>query len=64
MKKLVLSLAVVFAVGMVSCGSNEKKDAECDSTQVETVEETAVIEEAPAADSPAAIDSPAADTAK
>lgn len=69
MKKLVLSLAVVFAVGMVSCGGNDKKaDENCDSTPVETVEETAVVEEetAPAADSQAAPaeEAPKADSAK
>ena len=40
MKKLVLSLAVVFAVGMVSCGGN--KDAE--ATEETPVEEVAVEE--------------------
>lgn len=38
MKKLVLSLAVLFAVGMVSCGSNDKKEA-CDSVPCDTTEE-------------------------
>ena len=48
MKKLVLSLAVVFAVGMVSCGGGEKKceDTNCDTqAPVEVVDETAVVEE-------------------
>lgn len=71
MKKLVLSLAVIFAVGMVSCGGNDKKEA-CDSPVADTTEvvEAAVVEEeAPATDSPAAEQAPAeqapaADSAK
>ena len=50
MKKLALSLAVLFAVGMVSCGGNKEK--ECDSTCDTTpVEEVAVVEEGVVVDS-------------
>ena len=51
MKKLALSLAVLFAVGMVSCGGHKEKECAdtCDTTPVE---EVAVVEEgAVAADS-------------
>ena len=48
MKKLVLSLAVLFGVAMVSCGG-DKKDANCDSTQVDMTEEVAVVEDSTAA---------------
>lgn len=53
MKKLVLSLAVIFAVGMVSCGDNKSKECEdsaaCDTTtavapaEEGTTEENAVV---------------------
>lgn len=54
MKKLFLSLAVVFSVAMVSCGGNKEKE-EADTTPVE-VAEVAVVEAtvdtaAPAGDS-------------
>ena len=43
MKKLALSLAVLFAVGMVSCGGNKENKEACeDSTPVEVVEEGVV----------------------
>ncbi|MDE5975732.1 MAG: hypothetical protein K2G69_04205 [Muribaculaceae bacterium] len=65
MKKVVLSLAVLFSMAMVSCGGN--KAAEADSAAADSVEVTEVaVEEvtvdsaAPAADSAAA---PAADSA-
>ena len=45
MKKLALSLAVLFAVGLVSCGGN-KEDKACDSVcDTPAVEEVAVVEE-------------------
>ncbi|MDE5887503.1 MAG: hypothetical protein K2J48_03600 [Muribaculaceae bacterium] len=66
MKKVVLSLAVLFSMAMVSCGGNKAAEAQ-DSDSVVAVEET-VVEEvavdsaaAPAADSAAA---PAADSVK
>ncbi|MCH5218579.1 MAG: hypothetical protein J1F07_08565 [Muribaculaceae bacterium] len=49
MKKLALSLAVLFAVGLVSCGGNKEK--ECDTTCDTTPVEVAVVEEAVVADS-------------
>ncbi|MBD5309184.1 MAG: hypothetical protein HDS10_01985 [Bacteroides sp.] len=64
MKKVVLSLAVLFSMAMVSCGGNKAAEAQ-DSDSVVAVEET-VVEEvavdsaAPVADSAAA---PAADSA-
>lgn len=56
MKKLVLSLAVIFAVGMVSCGDNKSKECEdstaCDSTTaVVPTEENATEEGAVVTDS-------------
>ena len=46
MKKLALSLAVLFGVAMVSCGGNEKKEcadsANCEDTTV-VAEEAAVV---------------------
>lgn len=67
MKKLVLSLAVLFSVAMISCSSSEKKDADTvDTTATEAViEETTVeesITEAPAADSN--VEAPATDSTK
>ena len=53
MKKLVLSLAVVFAVGMVSCGGGENKDAN-DTTPVEVTETEMVGVEEVTPDSAAA----------
>ena len=49
MKKLALSLAVLFAVGMVSCGGNKEKE-ECNDSCVDTtvaVEEGAAVLETP-----------------
>ena len=43
MKKLALSLAVLFAVGLVSCGGNKDKEA-CDTTPVESTEAVLVEE--------------------
>ena len=48
MKKLALSLAVLFAVGMVSCGGNKDKE-NCGDTTV--TEEVGVMEVAPLGDS-------------
>ncbi len=64
MKKVVLSLAVLFSMAMVSCGGNKAAEAQ-DSDSAVVVEEVAVEEvavdsAAPAADSAAA---PAADSA-
>ena len=42
MKKLALSLAVLFAVGMVSCGGNKEKENAADTTPA--MEEVAVEE--------------------
>ena len=42
MKKLFLSLAVVFSVAMVSCGGHKAQEEAVDSTPV--VEEVAVVE--------------------
>ena len=45
MKKLALSLAVLFGVAMVSCGGKDNKecnDSVCDTPVVETVEEGVV----------------------
>lgn len=46
MKKLALSLAVLFGVAMVSCGGKDNKECNdspaCDSPAVETVEEGVV----------------------
>lgn len=52
MKKIVLSLAVVFAMGMVACGGSEKKadDSMDNDTQIEVVEDSAEVEAAPAED--------------
>lgn len=63
MKKIVLSLAVVFAMGMVACGGSEKKaddSANCDSN----VQPEAVMTDSPAnADStPAEVEEPATET--
>lgn len=61
MKKVVLSLAVLFSVAMVSCGGNKAAEAQDSDTIV--VEETVAVEEvtvdSPVSDSPVA-DSPAA----
>ena len=66
MKKLALSLAVLFSVAMVSCGGN-KEDKACDSTCDTTVEmtEEAVVVDSPVADSvDAAKEETKADVAK
>ena len=49
MKKLALSLAVLFAVGMVSCGGNKENKEACDSQP--QMEEVGVVEEVAATDS-------------
>jgi len=65
MKKLVLSLAVLFSVAMVSCsGNKEANDSAADTAVVAdttlTVTEEVVVD-SPVADSPAAtVDTPAA----
>lgn len=49
MKKLVLSLAVLFSVAMVSCGGNkaaENADSAIDTTVEVAVEETVVVDSA------------------
>lgn len=62
MKKLALSLAVLFSVAMVSCGNSEKAadTACCDSTTC--VEEPAQGEDTNAADT--TVDTTVADTNK
>lgn len=45
MKKVVLSLAVLFSMAMVSCGGNKTDAAnDSDSMVVETVEDTLAVE--------------------
>lgn len=45
MKKLVLSLAVLFSMAMVSCGSNKAAEAvDSDTVEVAAVEETVVTD--------------------
>ena len=66
MKKVFLSLAVLFSVALVSCGGGDKSAA--DSGNVTVVEEnvTVVDSNAPAADSNAPVadsNAPAADSA-
>ncbi|MBQ5697240.1 MAG: hypothetical protein IIV50_02540 [Muribaculaceae bacterium] len=61
MKKLALSLAVLFRVAMVSCGNAEKAaDSCCDTT---VVEETVEVVDTNAVDTNA-VDTAAADTNK
>ena len=68
MKKVVLSLAVLFSVAMVSCGGNKAAEAQ-DSDSAVVVEEVAVeevvVDSAAPADSAAVVDSaaPAAEAA-
>lgn len=60
MKKLALSLAVLFSVAMVSCGNSEKAvDSCCDTT---CVEETVEVVDTNAADT--TVDTTVADTNK
>ena len=73
MKKLALSLAVLFAVGLVSCGGNKENKEACDTVNdtalvveegVVAVEDsandtTAVAAEAAAAETPAPAEAPA-----
>ena len=61
MKKVVLSLAVLFSVAMVSCGGNKNAAQDSDSVVVEevAVEEVVVDSAAPAA--PADSAAPAAE---
>ena len=58
MKKLALSLAVLFAVGLVSCGGN-KEDKACDTCPVEAAEEVAVVEDVTPDTAVVAVDSAA-----
>ena len=44
MKKLFLSLAVVFSVAMVSCGGNKANEENADTMEAPQVEEVAVVE--------------------
>lgn len=58
MKKLVLSLAVLFSVALVSCGdkkaeANDSDSVVVESTMTESISESVVVD-APAVDSPAA----------
>ena len=61
MKKLALSLAVLFSVAMVSCGNAEKAPDSCCDTTV--VEETVEVVDTNAVDTNA-VDTAAADTNK
>lgn len=61
MKKLALSLAVLFSVAMVSCGNAEKATDSCCDTTV--VEETVEVVDTNAVDTNA-VDTAAADTNK
>ncbi len=55
MKKVVLSLAVLFSVAMVSCGGNKNAEvADSDSVVIVETEEVAVAVDSVAADSAAA----------
>lgn len=61
MKKLVLSLAVLFSVALVSCGNKEAAATDSDTM----VEETAVVaEDSTAVDSTVAEVAPATDSVK
>lgn len=53
MKKVVLSLAVLFTVALVSCSGNKKEAAESDSMVPETTmqEDTTPVVDSPVADS-------------
>ena len=44
MKKVILSLAVLFSVAMVSCGGNKKAEAAVDSESILAVEAAGVEE--------------------
>lgn len=45
MKKVVLSLAVLFSMAMVSCGGNKAAEAtDSDSVAVENIEDTVAVE--------------------
>ncbi len=66
MKKLALSLAVLFSVALVSCGNTEKAvdtccaDTTCTEEVVAPVEDTTPDTAAPAEDTAAAVETPAA----
>lgn len=63
MKKVALSLAVLFAAALVSCGNKENaEEATTDTTTIEAPADTTVAEEAPA-DTTAAEAAPAAEEA-
>lgn len=51
MKKIALSLAVVFAMGMIACGGSEKKTDDSVDTQMEELTDSNVVVETPV-DSP------------
>ena len=66
MKKVVLSLAVLFSVAMVACSNKDAKTADSDSVAADTTEvvaDTTVADSAAAdtvvADSAAAVETPA-----
>ena len=66
MKKVVLSLAVLFSMAMVSCGGNKAAEAQ-DSDSVVAGEETVVEEgavDSAAADAADSAAAPAADSVK
>lgn len=56
MKKVVLSLAVLFSVAMVSCGSNKAEAVDSDSVVVEEVAVEEVVVDSPVNDSTVAVD--------
>ena len=63
MKKLALSLAVLFAVGMVSCGGNKENKEACDSQPaMEEVGAVEVIEDSTAGQADTTVAAAAAET--
>lgn len=58
MKKVVLSLAVLFTVALVSCSGNKNAAADSDTMVADSQE---VVVDSPAVDSPV-VDSPVADS--
>jgi len=66
MKKVVLSLAVLFTVALVSCSGNKKEAADSDTIMADSQEivvDSPVVD-SPVVDSPVVADSPAAEVAK
>nr|QIM10831.1 hypothetical protein Muribac1_0400 [uncultured Muribaculaceae bacterium] len=57
MKKVVLSLAVLFSVAMVSCGGQKAEAADSDSVVVEEVAVEEVVVDSPVSADSAVVDS-------